>query len=159
MKYYPFQYCRNLEQYRDSRVKLKLWEDEGKVEKEEDEEAEEEEEEDEGTLKVNCQLQAHRSGVASPFGPDPKIMKSVFCVLNPKRLEDILLMRFSEAEMSLAAARPLIGVHSDKNAPTGTTVCLPAVFRAPVRWASLTAIHSMHSILCKYLFVQTCVSL
>ena len=36
--------------------------------------------------------------------------------------------------MSLAAARPLIGVHSDKNAPTGTTVCLPAVFRAPVRY-------------------------
>ena len=54
MKYYPFLYCWNLEQYRDSRVKLKLWEDEGKVEKEEDEEAEEEEEEDEGTLKVNA---------------------------------------------------------------------------------------------------------
>ena len=35
--------------------------------------------------------------------------------------------------MSLSAARPLIGVHSDKNAPTGATVCLPAVFRAPVR--------------------------
>ena len=54
VKYYPFLYCWNLEQYRDSRVKLKLWEDEGKVEKEEDEEAEEEEEEDEGTLKVNA---------------------------------------------------------------------------------------------------------
>merc|ERR1711973_560598 len=38
-----------------------------------------------------------------------------------------------EAKMSLAAARPLIGVHSDKNAPTGTTVCLPAVFKAPIR--------------------------
>ena len=50
------------------------------MEKEEDEEAEEEEEEDEGALQVDGQLQAHRSGVASPFGPDPKIMKlcSVF---------------------------------------------------------------------------------
>ena len=45
---------RSLEQFRDSRVELKLWEDEGKVEEEEDEEAEEEEEEDEGTLQVNC---------------------------------------------------------------------------------------------------------
>ena len=55
MKYYPFLYCWNLEQYRDSRVKLKLWEDEGKVEKEEDEEAEEEEEEDEGKVQVNAE--------------------------------------------------------------------------------------------------------
>merc|ERR1711971_311105 len=42
---------------------------------------------------------------------------------------------------SLAAARPLIGVHSDKNAPTGTTVCLPAVFRAPVRPDIVSFIH------------------
>merc|ERR1711951_111492 len=46
-----------------------------------------------------------------------------------------------EAEMSLAAARPLIGVHSDKNAPTGTTVCLPAVFRAPVRPDIVSLMH------------------
>ena len=48
------------------------------MEKEEDEEVEEEEEEDEGALQVNC-LQARRSGVASLFGPDLKIMKSVLC--------------------------------------------------------------------------------
>merc|ERR1712038_368512 len=46
------------------------------------------------------------------------------------------------AEMSLAAARPLIGVHSDKNAPTGTTVCLPAVFRAPVRPDIVSLMHN-----------------
>jgi len=44
--------------------------------------------------------------------------------------------------MSLAAARPLIGVHSDKNTPTGTTVCLPAVFRAPVRPDIVSLIHN-----------------
>jgi len=44
--------------------------------------------------------------------------------------------------MSLAAARPLIGVHSDKNTPTGTTVCLPAVFRAPVRPDIVNIIHN-----------------
>jgi len=44
--------------------------------------------------------------------------------------------------MSLAAARPLIGVHSDKNTPTGTTVCLPAVFKAPVRPDIVNIIHN-----------------
>jgi len=44
--------------------------------------------------------------------------------------------------MSLAAARPLIGIHSDKNAPTGQTVCLPAVFRAPVRPDIVSLIHN-----------------
>jgi len=44
--------------------------------------------------------------------------------------------------MSLAAARPLIGVHSDKNAPTGNTICLPAVFRAPVRPDIVSLIHN-----------------
>ena len=68
-------------------------------------------------------------------------------------------MRFSEAEMSLAAARPLIGVHSDKNAPTGTTVCLPAVFRAPVRWALSTVsiipcFFSSSNIICANLYVM-----
>merc|ERR1712098_522738 len=36
-------------------------------------------------------------------------------------------------EMSLSAARPLVTVYSDKAAAAGTTVCLPAVFKAPVR--------------------------
>jgi len=44
--------------------------------------------------------------------------------------------------MSLAAARPLIGVHSDKNTPTGTSVCLPAVFKAPVRPDIVNIIHN-----------------
>jgi len=44
--------------------------------------------------------------------------------------------------MSLAAALPLIGVHSDKNTPTGTTVCLPAVFKAPVRPDIVNIIHN-----------------
>merc|ERR1712110_1094538 len=47
-----------------------------------------------------------------------------------------------EAKMSLAAARPLIGVHSDKNAPTGTTVCLPAVFKAPIRSDLVNFVHT-----------------
>jgi len=34
------------------------------------------------------------------------------------------------------------GVHSDKNAPTGTTVCLPAVFRAPVRPDIVSLMHN-----------------
>jgi len=33
-------------------------------------------------------------------------------------------------------------VHSDKNAPTGTTVCLPAVFRAPVRPDIVSLMHN-----------------
>merc|ERR1711936_633831 len=37
---------------------------------------------------------------------------------------------------------PLIGVHSDKNAPTGTTVCLPVVFRAPVRPDIVSLMHN-----------------
>merc|ERR1712115_431385 len=37
---------------------------------------------------------------------------------------------------------PLIGVHSDKNTPTGTTVCLPAVFKAPVRPDIVNIIHN-----------------
>ena len=44
--------------------------------------------------------------------------------------------------MSLAAARPLISVYDDKNASTGTSVCLPAVFRAPVRPDIVATIHN-----------------
>eukprot|EP00092_Neocalanus_flemingeri_P038989 GFUD01042443.1.p1 GENE.GFUD01042443.1~~GFUD01042443.1.p1 ORF type:complete len:379 (+),score=90.75 GFUD01042443.1:288-1424(+) len=44
--------------------------------------------------------------------------------------------------MSLAAARPLITVYDDKNASAGTTVCLPAVFRAPVRPDIVSRIHN-----------------
>jgi len=44
--------------------------------------------------------------------------------------------------MSLAAARPLITVYSDKSVPAGTTVCLPAVFRAPVRPDIVNTIHN-----------------
>ena len=59
-------------QCRDSRVKLKLGKDEGKVEKEEDEEAEKEEEEDEGALQVDC---PHCPRVLHPCGPDRKYLK------------------------------------------------------------------------------------
>ena len=96
------------------------------MEKEENEEAEEEEEEDEGALQVDC----HRTLLWWRFCLCTGSSVSVFkIVLKP-------CCCVSEAKMSLAAARPLIGVHSDKNAPTGTTVRLPAVFRAPVRWAA-----------------------
>ena len=121
-------------QCRDSRVKLKLGKDEGKVEKEEDEEAEKEEEEDEGALQVDC---LHCPRVLHPCGLDRKNLKSGRKPQPVTTLQSFtsLATISEEAKMSLAAARPLIGVHSDKNAPTGTTVCLPAVFRAPVRCA------------------------
>merc|ERR1712088_901660 len=45
-------------------------------------------------------------------------------------------------KMSLAAARPLITVYDDKNASSGSTVCLPAVFRAPVRPDIVSTIHN-----------------
>merc|ERR1711884_506191 len=44
--------------------------------------------------------------------------------------------------LSLAAARRLISVYDDKNASTGTSVCLPAVFRAPVRPDIVSTIHN-----------------
>jgi len=43
--------------------------------------------------------------------------------------------------MSLAAARPLITVYNDKNEAAGTTVCLPVVFKAPVRPDIVSTIH------------------
>jgi len=43
--------------------------------------------------------------------------------------------------MSLAAARPLISVYTDKAEAGGVTVCLPAVFRAPVRPDIVSLIH------------------
>eukprot|EP00088_Acartia_fossae_P064792 TRINITY_DN797_c0_g1_i5.p1 TRINITY_DN797_c0_g1~~TRINITY_DN797_c0_g1_i5.p1 ORF type:complete len:384 (+),score=118.94 TRINITY_DN797_c0_g1_i5:127-1278(+) len=45
--------------------------------------------------------------------------------------------------MSLAAARPLISVYNEKNERNGTlTVCLPAVFKAPVRPDIVSFIHN-----------------
>jgi len=44
--------------------------------------------------------------------------------------------------MSLSAARPLVTVYSDKAAAAGTTVCLPAVFKAPVRPDIVNTIHN-----------------
>jgi len=43
--------------------------------------------------------------------------------------------------MSLAAARPLITVYNDKNESAGTSVCLPVVFKAPVRPDIVSTIH------------------
>merc|ERR1712180_351292 len=44
--------------------------------------------------------------------------------------------------MAVAAARPLITVYTEKNEPGGVTVCLPAVFRAPVRPDIVHFVHS-----------------
>ena len=44
--------------------------------------------------------------------------------------------------MSIAAARPLISVYDEKNQSSGTTVCLPAVFRAAVRPDIVSTIHN-----------------
>jgi len=44
--------------------------------------------------------------------------------------------------MSLAAARPLISVYTEKSEPGGVTVCLPAVFKAPVRPDIVSMIHN-----------------
>jgi len=44
--------------------------------------------------------------------------------------------------MSLAAARPLITVYDDNNQGSGGTVCLPAVFKAPVRPDIVSMIHN-----------------
>jgi len=43
--------------------------------------------------------------------------------------------------MSSAAARPLITVYNDKNEKAGSTVCLPVVFRAPIRPDIVSTIH------------------
>jgi len=43
--------------------------------------------------------------------------------------------------MSLSAARPLITVHSEKNEATEAPVCLPAVFKAPIRPDIVSFIH------------------
>merc|ERR1711973_705464 len=51
-------------------------------------------------------------------------------------------IHFYKRKMSLAAARPLISVYDDKSASTGTSVCLPAVFRAPVRPDIVSTIHN-----------------
>merc|ERR1712212_611021 len=47
-----------------------------------------------------------------------------------------------EVTMSLSAARPLITVYDDKNTSSGSAVCLPAVFRAPVRPDIVSRIHN-----------------
>jgi len=42
---------------------------------------------------------------------------------------------------SLSTARPLITVYSDKNEASGTTIALPAVFKAPVRPDIVNFVH------------------
>eukprot|EP00088_Acartia_fossae_P067333 TRINITY_DN8403_c0_g1_i1.p1 TRINITY_DN8403_c0_g1~~TRINITY_DN8403_c0_g1_i1.p1 ORF type:complete len:388 (+),score=96.79 TRINITY_DN8403_c0_g1_i1:23-1165(+) len=42
----------------------------------------------------------------------------------------------------MAAARPQVSVYTEKNASAGTVVCLPAVFRAPVRPDIVSFIHN-----------------
>ncbi|XP_023225124.1 60S ribosomal protein L4-B-like [Centruroides sculpturatus] len=43
--------------------------------------------------------------------------------------------------MSVAAARPLISVYSDKNEPSGSSISLPAVFKAPIRPDIVNFVH------------------
>uniref|UniRef100_A0A1B6LV75 Large ribosomal subunit protein uL4 C-terminal domain-containing protein n=3 Tax=Graphocephala atropunctata TaxID=36148 RepID=A0A1B6LV75_9HEMI len=43
--------------------------------------------------------------------------------------------------MSLTATRPLVSVYSEKNESTGTTVALPAVFKAPIRPDVVNFVH------------------
>merc|ERR1711881_562525 len=47
----------------------------------------------------------------------------------------------NKPKMSLSAARPLITVYSEKNEPTDAPVCLPAVFKAPIRPDIVSFIH------------------
>jgi large subunit ribosomal protein L4e len=42
---------------------------------------------------------------------------------------------------SLSAARPLISIYSDKNEALGTTVALPAIFKAPIRPDIVNFVH------------------
>merc|ERR1711990_1397302 len=48
---------------------------------------------------------------------------------------------FEIFKMSLAAGRPLITVYSEKNEATEAPVCLPAVFKAPIRPDIVSFIH------------------
>merc|ERR1712072_218391 len=48
---------------------------------------------------------------------------------------------FKTYKMSLSAARPLITVYSEKNEATEKPVCLPAVFKAPIRPDIVSFIH------------------
>lgn len=43
--------------------------------------------------------------------------------------------------MALSVARPLVTVYNDKNESTGTTVVLPAVFKAPIRPDVVNFVH------------------
>jgi len=43
--------------------------------------------------------------------------------------------------MSLTATRPLVSVYSEKNESTGTTIALPAVFKAPIRPDVVNFVH------------------
>jgi hypothetical protein len=79
-------------------------------------------------------------------------MMRLLAVLAPQNLFEVLDLVFSfvtddwqffpEGKMSLAAARPLITVYSPKNEVSGSTVCLPAVFRAPIRPDIVSVIHN-----------------
>ena len=47
----------------------------------------------------------------------------------PERFSILISVLNFQLTMSLAAARPLISVYTEKSEPGGVTVCLPAVFR------------------------------
>merc|ERR1712117_437745 len=54
---------------------------------------------------------------------------------------EFLLLPEELSKMALSAARPLITVYSEKNERTDAPVCLPAVFKAPIRPDIVSFIH------------------
>jgi hypothetical protein len=58
------------------------------------------------------------------------------------RAKVLLLLTAEPFFQSLSAARPLISVHHEKGDATKSAVCLPAVFRAPIRPDIVSFIHN-----------------
>lgn len=49
--------------------------------------------------------------------------------------------KVSTSKMSIATAKPLVSVYSDKNEATGTVLPLPAIFKAPIRPDVVNFVH------------------
>merc|ERR1711981_1044011 len=57
-------------------------------------------------------------------------------------LASLLQPKLETLKMSLSAGRPLVSVYTEKNESSGASVCLPAVFKAPVRPDIVNFIHN-----------------
>ncbi len=62
--------------------------------------------------------------------------------MGPKICQKNVSLRRHVESLNLQAARPLISVYSEKGEVTGTTVSLPAVFKAPIRPDLVSFVHS-----------------